>query len=118
MKVTRTAIAVLTAYFAQQASAEEKEKFNARFNAQATKKVNDNHVNEDHMSMSMSMPLDGVAFMNGGGDEDVEAKFFDNADNGEGEGESEFVAEIIGGEVASKGEYPFLSFFETNSLRV
>ena len=109
MKVIPTVIAVLTALAQQCASAEEKEKFNTRFNAQATEKLNDNHVrrrvNED--DMSMSMPLDDVAFMNGGGDEDVEVKFFDDADNGE----DEFVAEIIGGEVASVGEFPFLSFF-------
>ena len=113
MKVIPTVIAVLNALAQQCASAEEKEKFITRFNAQATEKVNDNHVrrrvNEDDMSMSMSMsmPLDDVAFMNGGGDEDVEVKFFDDADNGE----DEFVAEIIGGEVASVGEFPFLSYF-------
>ena len=55
------------------------------------------------------MPLDDVAFMNGGGDEDVEVKFFDDAGNDDGE--DEFVAEIIGGEVASVGEFPFLSYF-------
>ena len=113
MKVIPTVIAVLTALAQQCASAEEKEKFITRFNAQATEKLNDNHVrrrvNED--DMSMSMPLDDVAFMNGGGDEDVEVKFFDNAGNDDGEGK--FVAEIIGGEKASKGEFPFLSFFYT-----
>jgi hypothetical protein len=110
MKVIPTVIAVLTALAQQCVSAEEKEKFNTRFNAQATEKVNDNHVrrrvNED--DMSMSMPLDDVAFMNDGGDEDVEAKFFDDAGT---DGEGTFVAEIIGGEKASNGEFPFLSFF-------
>ena len=114
MKVIPTAITLLTALAQQCASAEEKEKFNTRFNAQATEKMNDNHVrrrvNEDDMIMSMSMPLDDVAFMNGGGDEDVEAKFFDDVGT---DGEGTFMAEIIGGEKASNGEFPFLSFFLT-----